>query len=52
MPHAAVATAAVRALVKLKPKEAAAALIGFLPMADSDEVAEEIRIGLIALAVG
>ncbi len=51
VPHAAVAAAAVRSLVKLKPKEAAAALIGFLPMADTDEVAEEIRIALIALAV-
>jgi outer membrane protein assembly factor BamB len=51
VPHSQVAAAAVRALVKLKPKEAAAVLIGFLPMADTDDVAEEIRSALIALAV-
>jgi hypothetical protein len=51
VPHSQVAAAAVRALVKLKPKEAAAVLIGFLPMADTDEVAEEIRTALVALAV-
>lgn len=51
VPHAAVAAAAVRTLAKLKPKDAAAALIGFLPMADSDEVAEEIQTALTALAV-
>jgi hypothetical protein len=51
VPHSQVAAAAVRAVVKLKPKEAAAVLIGFLPMADTDEVAEEIRTGLISLAV-
>lgn len=51
VPHSAVAAAAVRAVVKLKPKEGAAVLIGFLPMADTDEVAEEIRTALVALAV-
>lgn len=51
VPHSQVSAAAVRTLVKLKPKEAAAVLIAFLPMADTDEVAEEIRTGLIALAV-
>lgn len=51
VPHSQVAAAAVRAVVKLKPKEAAAVLIGFLPMADTDEVADEIRHGLTALAV-
>ena len=51
VPHSQVAAAAVRAIVKLKPKEAASVLIGFLPMADTDEVAEEIRTGLISLAV-
>ena len=51
VPHSQVAAAAVRAVVKLKPKEAAAVLIGFLPMADTDEVAEEIRAGLTALAI-
>jgi outer membrane protein assembly factor BamB len=50
VPHSQVAAAAVRALVKLKPKEAAAVLLGFLPMADSDEVAEEIRSALVELA--
>jgi len=51
VPHSRVAAAAVRCIVKLKPKDAAAVLLGFLPMADTDEVAEEIRTGLIALAV-
>lgn len=51
VPHSQVAAAAVRAVVKLKPKEAASVLIGFLPMADTDEVAEEIRTGLVSLAV-
>lgn len=51
VPHSAVASAAVRALVKLKPKDAAATMLGFLPMADTDEVAEDIRVALIALAV-
>lgn len=51
VPHSAVASAAVRALVKLKPKEAAAVMLGFLPMADTDEVAEDIRTALVALAL-
>ncbi|HEY1192031.1 MAG TPA: PQQ-binding-like beta-propeller repeat protein [Gemmata sp.] len=51
VPHSAVASAAVRALVKLKPKDAAAVLLGFLPMADTDEVSEDICTGLVALAV-
>jgi len=51
VPHAAVAVAVVRAVVKSKPEGAAAALIGFLPLADTDAVAEVIREGLIALAV-
>jgi hypothetical protein len=51
VPHAQVSAAAVRTLVRLKPKDGPAALIGFLPLADSDEVAEEIRTALIALAV-
>jgi hypothetical protein len=51
VPHSQVSAAAVRALVKLKPKEAAAVLIGFLPMSDTDEVAEEIRLALVALAL-
>ncbi|MFM8274376.1 MAG: hypothetical protein ACKODX_18880, partial [Gemmata sp.] len=51
VPHSQVAAAAVRALAKLKHKDAPAALLGFLPMADTDEVAEEIRVALVALAV-
>jgi hypothetical protein len=51
VPHSAVAAAAVRAVVKLKPEGAAAALIGFLPLADDESVAEAIRTALIALAV-
>jgi hypothetical protein len=51
IPHAAVAAAAVRAVVKLKPPGAAPALLGFLPLADSEVLAEEIRGALVALAV-
>jgi hypothetical protein len=52
VPHSSVAAAAVRALAKLKPDGAAAALIGFLPVADTDIVAQAIRESLVALAVG
>lgn len=51
VPHSAVATAAARAVARLKPPGAAAALLGFLPLADTDTVAEDIREALIALAV-
>jgi outer membrane protein assembly factor BamB len=51
VPHSAVAAAAVRTIVKLKPKEAVSVLVGFLPLADTEEVAEEIRTALTALAV-
>ena len=51
VPHAAVAAAAVRALAKLKPPDTAAVLLGFLPLADNDRVADEIRTTLIAVAV-
>jgi hypothetical protein len=51
VPHTAVATAAVRAVVRLKPKDGAAVLLGFLPMADTEEVADEIRAALVGLAV-
>lgn len=51
VPHSAVAAAAVRAVVKLKPEGAAGVLIGFLPLADTDAVADAIRGALIALAV-
>jgi hypothetical protein len=51
VPHSAVAAAAVRAIAKLKPEGAAGALIGFLPVADTEVVAEAIRHSLISLAV-
>lgn len=51
VPHSAVAAAAVRAVARLKPEGAAAALIGFLPLADDETVADVIRSALIALAV-
>lgn len=51
VPHTAVASAAARAVAKLKPKDGAAVLIGFLPMADSEDVADDIRAALVALAV-
>jgi outer membrane protein assembly factor BamB len=51
VPHSAVAAAAVRAVVKLKPEGAAGALIGFLPVADTEVVADVIREALVALAV-
>ncbi|MBY0459838.1 MAG: PQQ-binding-like beta-propeller repeat protein [Gemmataceae bacterium] len=51
VPHAAVASAAVRSLVKLKPKDAPAVLLGFLPMADTEEVADDIQAALTVLAV-
>jgi hypothetical protein len=50
IPHSAIAAAAVRAVVKLKPPGAAAALLGFLPLADSEALAQEIRGALIAIA--
>ena len=52
VPHSAVASAAVRAVVKLKPDGAAGALIGFLPLADDESVADAIRDALTSLAVG
>src|SRR5439155_22877201 len=52
VPHSAVAAAAVRAVVKLKPEGASSALIGFLPLADAETVAEAIRTALVSLAVG
>jgi hypothetical protein len=51
VPHAAVAAAAARVVVKLKPPGAAAALLGYLPTADTESVADEIRAALVALAV-
>ena len=51
IPHTLVAAAAVRGVVRLKPPDAAAALLGFLPLADSEALADDIRGALIALAV-
>ena len=50
VPHAAVAAAAARAVVKAKPPGAAAALLGYLPSADTEGVADDIRAALVALA--
>ncbi|HEX4609007.1 MAG TPA: HEAT repeat domain-containing protein, partial [Urbifossiella sp.] len=49
--HSKVSAAAVRGVVKLRPPGAAAALLGFLPLADSDAVADDIRTALKDLAV-
>lgn len=49
-PHAAVASAAARALASLKPPQAAAVLLAFLPMSDTRLVEEDIRTALTALA--
>jgi hypothetical protein len=51
VPHSIVSAAAVRALLKLKPEGAVAALIGFLPLADDESIAESIREALIVLAL-
>ena len=50
IPHSAVAAAAVRAVVKMKPPDAAGALLGFLPLADSESLADDIRGALVAIA--
>ncbi|MBX9580416.1 MAG: PQQ-like beta-propeller repeat protein [Gemmataceae bacterium] len=50
IPHGAVAGAAVRAVMKLKPAGAAGALLGFLPLADSEQLADDIRAALVPLA--
>lgn len=49
--HARVSAAAVRGVVRLQPPGAAAALLGFLPLADGDGVADDIHTALVALAV-
>ncbi|MBA4064645.1 MAG: hypothetical protein C0501_13215 [Isosphaera sp.] len=51
VPHAVATTAAVRAVARLKPDGAAAALVAYLPLADSEAVADTIREALAALAV-
>lgn len=48
--HDVVAAAAVRALVALRPPQATKVLIGFLPLAGDETLAEEIRLGLADLA--
>ncbi len=50
-PHAAVAAAAARALAALKPPQAAATLVAFLPMSDTKVVEEDIRAALGGLAI-
>lgn len=50
IPHGAVAAAAVRAVVRLKPEGAAGALLGFLPLADGEQLADDIRAALVSLA--
>jgi hypothetical protein len=51
VPHAAVSLAVTRALAKLDAPQTAAVLLGFLPFADDDGVAAEIRKTLVAKAV-
>lgn len=48
--HSAAAAAAARAVVRLKPPGATGALIGFLPAADSETLADDIRAALVAVA--
>src|SRR5947208_485469 len=43
--------AAARAVVRLKPPDAAPALLGYLPTADTEAVADDIRAALVALAL-
>jgi hypothetical protein len=50
-PHAVVASAAARALASSKPADAAAVLIGFIPMSDTKLVEQDIRLALEQLAV-
>ena len=50
VPHSTVAAAAVRALAKLKPDGTADVLLGFLPLADNQAVADEIGKTLAAVA--
>lgn len=50
VPHSTVAIAAVRALAKLKPDGTADVLLGFLPLADTQAVADEIGVTLAAVA--
>jgi len=49
--HELVAAAAVRAVLQKKPPGAAKALLGFLPLAGDEAVADEIRQALTGLAV-
>lgn len=51
VPHSQVAAAVVRAIARLKPEGAAAVLIGFLPVAESEPLADTVREALIGLAV-
>ena len=51
VPHTEVARAAARALGELRPPGTAEVLLRFLPMADTEGVADEIRTTLTAVAV-
>lgn len=51
VPHTEVVIAAARTLAKLRHKDAAGVLLGYLPLAESDDVSEAIRGALTALAV-
>ncbi len=51
IPHTAVAAAAIRRVIQLKPPGTAEALIGFLPLADGEAQANLIRDALRELAV-
>lgn len=50
-PHAVVASAAARALAYSKPADAAAVLLGFIPMSDTKLVEQDVRVALEQLAV-
>ncbi|OWK34621.1 PQQ-binding-like beta-propeller repeat protein [Fimbriiglobus ruber] len=50
VPHSAVMAAVVRALGKSKPADTAKVLLGFLPLSDTNGVADEIRTTLVAVA--
>lgn len=51
VPHTQVVIAAARTLAQMRNKEAAGVLLGYLPLAESDDVSEAIRGALTALAL-
>lgn len=52
VPSAALSAAAARLLAQRKPDGAIAALLGYLPLADDTDVADEVRAALAALSAG